>query len=205
MIWAWQYCTSVILYVPSATAELRGSWELKSLVRFPSNYWEKAETLGVRFGTNPFKSNLLLSSEEKQASVAVLRVEGAFEDSGSDAGYRHADTIPDCCFQSHSFTKGEEKNGSYRCAWQCLSGIRKVNGSPIWIPWWSMNINQGSQVPSLISHVLDKPLDLLFFSLAELAEGQLSFDVFFLVFFLGVSSSSSSSSSVSEATGTGTS
>lgn len=50
-----------------------------------------------------------------------------------------------------------------------------------------------------------KPLDLLFFSLAELAEGALSFVVFFLVFFLGVSSSSSSplSSSVSESTQTG--
>lgn len=41
------------------------------------------------------------------------------------------------------------------------------------------------------------PLDLDFFSLAELAEGELSFVVFFLVFFLGVSSLSSSSSSSS--------
>lgn len=39
------------------------------------------------------------------------------------------------------------------------------------------------------------PLDLDFFSLAELAGGELSFVTFFFVFFLGVSSSSSSSSS----------
>lgn len=71
-----------------------------------------------------------------------------------------------------------------------------------------------TQVPNLTSlstegstHVSYKPLDLLFLSLAELAEGELSFGVFFLVFFLGVSSSSSSSlsSSVSEATRTGAS
>lgn len=48
----------------------------------------------------------------------------------------------------------------------------------------------------LFSAVL--PLDLDLFSLAELEDGELSFAVFFLVFFLGVSSSSSSSSSVPE-------
>lgn len=105
-----------------------------------------------------------------------------------------------------------------------VNGSLKVNGSPIWIPWWSRNVNQilfcvplqhkVTQVPILISlstegttHMSYKPLDLLFFSLAELAEGELSFAVFFLVFFLGVSSSSSSSlsSSVSESTRMGTS
>lgn len=110
-----------------------------------------------------------------------------------------------------------------RWTWLCLSQSWQVmdrrSESPdeawLWITSCSVPRQCNlPQVPILIplsaegsTHASYKPLDLLFFSLAELAEGELSFGVFFLVFFLKVSSSSSSSlsSSVPESTKTGTS